>query len=125
MRRREAIAEKLVSQLPFELISSCVQVLSRSIFPYISREREHLITELVHSAEISKAPGAWSAWCSESALMSIHVPGLANRITPGVLMCKIVSAVCETTALAGYLDTSVVWMRRQMNIEIVGMEIRI
>lgn len=40
MCRREAIAEKLVSQLPFELISSCVQALSQSIFPYISRERE-------------------------------------------------------------------------------------
>lgn len=45
------------------------------------------------------------------------MPGLANRITPSVLMCKMVPIVCETTALDGYLDTSVVWMRKQMNIE--------
>lgn len=94
-------------------------------FPHVFPEREHLITELVCSAQISKAPGTWSAWYSESALMSIHTPGLANRITPSVLMCKIVPIVCETTALAGYLDTSMVWMRRQMNIEIVEMEIRV
>lgn len=54
-----------------------------------------------------------------------YMPGLANRITPSVLMRKIVSIVCETTAFAGYLDTSMVWMRRQMNIGIVGTEIRV
>lgn len=64
---------------------------------------------LVCSAHISKAPGTPSAWCSESALMSIHTPGLANSIAPSVLMCKIISTVCETTALAGYLDTPMVW----------------
>lgn len=84
-----------------------------------------MITELVHSAQISKAPGTPSAWCSESALMSIHMPGLANRITPSALMCKIVSILCQSTALAGYLDTSMVWMRRQVNIETVETEIKV
>lgn len=84
-----------------------------------------MITELVCSTRVSKALGTPSAWCSESALMSIHMPGLANRITPSSLMCKIVPIVWETTALAGYLDTSMVWMRRQMSIETVETEIRV
>lgn len=53
------------------------------------------------------------------------MPGLANRITPSALMCKIVSILCQSTALAGYLDTSMVWMRRQVNIETVETEIKV
>lgn len=80
-------------------------------FPHVFPERKHFIAGLVHSAQISKAPGTPHAWCSESALMSIHTPGVANAITPSVLTYKIVSVVCETTALAGYLATAMVWRR--------------
>lgn len=38
--------------------------------------------------------------------MSIHAPGLANRITQTVLMCKIVLIVYEAAAFAGCFDTS-------------------
>lgn len=34
------------------------------------------------------------------------MPGLANRITQTVLMCKIVLIVYETTAFVGYFDPS-------------------
>lgn len=34
------------------------------------------------------------------------MPGLANRITQTVLICKIVFIVYETTAFAGYFDIS-------------------
>lgn len=44
------------------------------------------------------------------------MPGLANGITLSVLMCKIVSIVCETTALAGYLDTSMVWRKMKWKL---------
>lgn len=64
-RRREAIAENLVSQLPFELISSCVGALSQSISPYISRER---------------ALDHWAcAQCSDLKGTRHQVPGAQNQ----------------------------------------------
>lgn len=50
---QKALAEKLVPQLPFPLISSFRQGLCQSVLSYIVL-RGHLISELVHSAQISR-----------------------------------------------------------------------
>lgn len=77
--------EKLVPQLPFQLISSLRWALCQCVLSYISSEgtldRVACAQCLDHKTPGVSNAGSLSVWMLETALMIYHTPGLVNRIT--------------------------------------------